>query len=82
MAFSSELKAQSLAGNVKMEIYSVDFASVTSGTVDVSMSNILHAQFNNAVSDDHGILSWSGKTITISSVTSSDTGTLIVFGNG
>ena len=82
MAFSSSKTAQSLAGNLRMEIHSCDFAGVTSGTVSIGIKNILHMSFNNEVTEAAGLVTKSGQLVTIASVTSNDTGTLMVIGNG
>lgn len=82
MAFSSSKTAQSLAGNLKMEIHSCNFASVTTGTVSIGISNILHMSFNNEVTEGQGLVTKSGQLVTIAGVTSNDTGTLMVIGNG
>lgn len=83
MAFSSTKKASSIAGNVKLEIYSFDAASVTSGTVSVGMSTIFAAFVNNGVTAGQPQkVTWSGQLVTISDLTASDTGQLIVLGVG
>lgn len=80
MAFSATLKRQSLMGSLKVQIWDVSFASVTTGTIASGLSEVDHISFNNEVSDDHGISSSSGSNITISSVTSNDTGTVMIVG--
>lgn len=80
MAFSSALKSRSIAGNVIMECYTVSFASVTSGDVSTGISDIHSAQFQNEVSEGQGILVRSGQKVSLSGVTSNDTGTLLVVG--
>lgn len=82
MAFSSSKLASTLMGNLRAEIHSCDFASVTEGTVSVGISNIMHMSFTNNVTEDGGLVSKSGQLVTISGVTSNDTGTLLVIGNG
>lgn len=82
MAFSSSKKTRSIAGNIVVEIYSCNFASVTSGTVNTGISTIFHAQFNNEVTEAAGLVVPSGSNVAITSVTSNDTGTLIVWGLG
>lgn len=82
MAFSSSKLASSLMGNLRVEIHSCNFASVTTGDVSVGISNILHMSFNNDVTEAAGLVTKSGQTVTIASVTSNDTGTLLVIGNG
>ena len=82
MAFSSSKKASSLMGNLKVEVHSCDFAGVTTGDISIGMSNIMHVSFNNAVTEAAGLVTVNGQTVTISSVVASDTGTLLVIGNG
>lgn len=80
MAFSATLKRQSLMGNLRVQIWDVDFDGVTTGTIKSGLSAVDHISFANAVSDDHGILAASGSDVTISSVTSNDTGTVMIVG--
>lgn len=80
MAFSSEKKARSLAGNLVMEVHSWSAASVTSGTINTGLGTILHAQVNNLVSEGQGLAVPSGSNVALSSVVSNDTGTLVVIG--
>lgn len=80
MAFSSSKKGRSIAGNLVMEVHSWDAASVTTGTISVGISNILHVGLNNAVTEGDGIATFSGQTVTIAGVTSNDTGTVVVIG--
>jgi hypothetical protein len=82
MAFTSSKVAQSLAGNLRMEIHSCNFAGVTTGDVSIGIKNILFMAFNNEVTEGEGLVTKSGQTVTISSVTSNDTGSLLVIGNG
>ncbi len=82
MAFSSSKLASSLMGNLRVEIHYCDFASVTTGDISVGMSNIMHMSFNNEVSEAQGLVTKSGQTVTVASVTANDTGTLLVIGNG
>lgn len=67
-------------GNLKVQIWEVNFASVTTGTIKSGLSQVDHISFSNEVSDDHGIASKSGSDVTISSVTSNDTGTVLIVG--
>lgn len=80
MAFSSEKKARSVAGTLLVEIHSWNAASVTSGTINTGIQNILHAQVNNLVSEGQGLAVPSGANVALSSVVSNDTGTLVVWG--
>ena len=80
MAFSSSKKARSLAGNVVMEVYSFDAASVTSGTISTGLGTILAVVLNNETTEGQGYPTKSGQTVTLTGLTSSDTGTVIVVG--
>lgn len=81
MAFSSEKKARSLAGNLVMEVHSWNAASVTSGTINTGISTILHVGVNNLVTADKpGKAVPSGANVALSGVTSNDTGTIVVIG--
>lgn len=89
MAFSSTLVNQVPVGNKVKQTWSVNFASVTEGHVKTGLNNVESAIFVNEVSDDQGIVERNKDSagsatefggVRISSVTSSDTGTLIVEG--
>jgi len=80
MAFTSSKTARSVAGSLIMETHSWSAASVTSGTVSTGLSTILHASINNLVTEGEGLAVPSGQAVAISSVTSNDTGTLVVIG--
>lgn len=80
MAFSSALKARSIAGNLVMEVHSWNAASVTSGTINTGLGTILHASVNNEVSEGQGLAVPSGSNVALSGVTSNDTGTIVVIG--
>lgn len=87
MAFSKTLQHRGVAGGLAFEIYSVDFASVTSGSFSTGLSDVLFAAFNNYTTEGQGLTkrNYDGSTtvkgsVAISSVTSSDVGEVIVFG--
>lgn len=80
MAFSATLKRQTLMGNLRVQIWDVDFAGVTTGTIKSGLTSVDHISFNNAVSEDLGISSASGSDVTVSGVTSDDTGTVMIVG--
>lgn len=80
MAFSSERLIRSDAGNVMIEVWSWNAASVTTGTISTGLSTILHISSNNLVTEDVGKWTASGQTVTVSGVTSSDTGTVMIVG--
>jgi len=80
MAFSATKKARTLAGTLVMEVWAWDAASVTTGTFTCGLSNVFHISSNNEVTEDVGKWTKSGSTITVSGVTSSDTGSVVVIG--
>jgi hypothetical protein len=82
MAFSSTYKAQSLAGNLKIEVIAFDAASVTTGTISAHMSHILAVHINNTTSGEVSgqKATFLGQVITLSGLTSSDAGTITVIG--
>lgn len=89
MAFSATLVSSTPVGNKIEQVYSVNFASVTEGQVKTGLNNVEFAVFVNEVSDDQGIVQRNKNSagnatefggVRISSVTSSDTGTLLVKG--
>lgn len=80
MAFSATLKRKSLMGNMRVEVWELDFASVTTGTFSAGLGTIDHVSFNNETTEAQGLVTKSGSEITVSGVTSSDVGTIIVFG--
>lgn len=85
MAFSSAKKSRTDAGNVMIEVWSFNAAGVTTGTISAGISKIHAVHLNNEVS---GSVSGQKATydanglITIAGVTSNDTGTITVIGNG
>ena len=89
-AFSATKQREGQAGGLKVLIYEVSFASVTAGTIVTGLNRIVHGHFTNEVSDNHGIQNKNSATASvteddpgqfhISSVTSNDTGTVILYG--
>lgn len=80
MAFSANLKRQTLMGNLRVQIWEVDFAGVTTGVIASGLSAVDHISFNNEVSEDQGLSVADGSNVTISGVTSDDTGTVMIVG--
>ena len=80
MAFSSSRISRSMAGNLVIEVWSWNAASVTTGTLSTGLSTIMHISSNNLVTEDVGKWTASGQVVTVSGVTSSDTGTVMVVG--
>lgn len=80
MAFSATLKRKSLMGNLRVEIWELDFAGVTTGTFSAGLGTIDHVSFNNGTSEAQGLVTKSGSSVTVASVTSSDVGTIMVVG--
>lgn len=80
MAFSATLKIKSLMGNLRVEIWELDFAGVTTGTFSAGLGDIDHVSFNNGTTEAQGLVTKSGSAITVASVTSNDVGTIMVVG--
>lgn len=80
MAFSSTLTKKGIIGDIRYEIYAFDSDSVTTGTIVTGLQEIYHKNFNNDVTEGDGKLTHSASTLTLAGLTSSDTGTVIVFG--
>jgi hypothetical protein len=80
MAFSSERVERQYLGNVAIEIHTWNAASVTTGSIGTGLSSVLHISPNNLVTEDVGKWTASGGTVTVTGVTSNDTGTVVVFG--
>jgi len=56
MAFSATLKRKSLMGNLRVEIWELDFAGVTTGTFSAGLGDIDHVSFNNGKLKLKGLL--------------------------
>lgn len=82
MAFSSTLKSRTLMGNLVAEVHSWNAASVTTGTISTGIKNIMHISPNNNVTEDVGLWTNDGQLVTVTGVTSNDTGSVLVIGNG
>jgi hypothetical protein len=80
MAFSSTIQDRNYLGNLAVEIHSWNAASVTTGTISTGLSSVLHISSNNLVTEDVGKWTSSGGVVTVSGVTSNDTGTVMVYG--
>lgn len=89
MAFSSTKKTEQLLGALKVQIYDVNFASVTSGHVKTGLNNVYAAVFVDEVTEEAGLVKTNKDSagtstefggVHISAVTSNDTGKLIVIG--
>ncbi len=80
MAFSAVRTSRSVAGNVVKETWAWNASGVTTGEFSVGLGTILHKSSNNDVTEDVGKLTHSGSLVTISGVTSNDTGTIEVTG--
>lgn len=81
MAFSATLKRRTLMGNLRAEVWEFDSAGVTTGSFVAGMGQVDHVQINNEVTEADGkaVVS-SNNTITLSGLTSNDTGTVLVIG--
>ncbi len=81
MAFSSAVVKSDIQGVTKVEYWTWNSAGVTTGTIQSGIKNILHVSSNNLVTEDVGKWTYtSAGLITVTGVTSSDTGTLKVEG--
>lgn len=88
MAFSAEKVSNHVAGNLLVAFYDLNFASVTEGVVKTGFSHVRHAAFENEVSEGQGKVqinksaasTANAGSVFISSVTSNDTGKLMVWG--
>lgn len=89
MAFSKTKEQEQLLGAIKVQVYSLNFASVTEGHIKTGLDKVYAAVFNNAVTEDQGLIKINKDSagtstelggIHISAVTSSDTGELVVIG--
>jgi len=80
MAFSATRVKSDIQGTTKVEYWSWDAAGVTTGSFTSGLKNILHISSNNLVTEDVGLWTQSEGVVTVSGVTSSDTGTVKVEG--
>lgn len=80
MAFSATRVSRSVSGSVIKEIWAWNAASVTTGSFSCGLGSVQHISSNNNVTEDTGKWTSSGSTVTVSGVTSSDTGTVEVTG--
>jgi hypothetical protein len=81
MAFSSNRVKSDIQGTTKVEYYTWNAASVTTGTITTGLKNILHISHNNLTSEDVGKWTYdSNGVVTVTGVTSNDIGTLKVEG--
>lgn len=80
MAFSSARVKSDIHGTMRCEVYTWNAASVTTGTIKTGLSSIIHISPNNLVTEDIGKWVNSGGDVTVSGVTSNDTGTVMIFG--
>jgi hypothetical protein len=89
MAFSKTKEQDQLLGGLHVLVFNLNFASVTSGQFKTGLNKVIFAAFNNDVTEDQGLVKLNkdsagtgteNGSIYISSVTSNDTGTLIVIG--
>lgn len=80
MAFSAIRVSRSVAGSVIKEIWSWSAASVTTGSFSCGLGSVQHISSNNEVTEDVGKWTKDGSVVTVSGVTSNDTGTVEVTG--
>lgn len=77
-------------GNLKAQIHSIAFTSVTGGKIETGMQNVLFAAYIPSTSDDHGIVYRNSSTasetqddfgdVYVDGVTPNDNGMLLVIG--
>jgi hypothetical protein len=80
MAFSATKIKTDIQGTTKVEYWTWSAASVTGGTITTGFSKILAINPNNNVTEDQGLWVPNGGVITLTGVTSNDTGILEVKG--
>lgn len=88
MAFSATKTEQQLLGAVKMQVWSLDFDSVTEGEVKTGLSQVRYANFMNEVTEGDGrtlvnksdASTTSAGSVFVDGATSDDTGYLLVIG--
>ncbi len=81
MAFSSVRVKSDIQGTTKVEYWTWNAASVTTGTINSGIKNIMHVSSNNLVTEDVGKWVYSDAgVVTVTGVTSSDTGTIKIEG--
>jgi len=80
MAFSATKQSRSIAGNVVIEIWSWNADAVTTGSFSCGLGTVQHISSNNEVTEDLGKWVDTGSLITVTGVTSGDTGTVMVVG--
>lgn len=80
MAFSATLIKQDVIGTSRMEVWSFDADSVTSGNFKAGMGVVHHIQVNNEVSEGQGLAVRSGNEVQLSGLVANDTGTVLVIG--
>lgn len=80
MAFSATLKRQSLMGNMRVEVWDFNSAGVTTGSFSAGIGLVDHVSMNNEVTEGDGKVVKNGSLVTLSGLTSNDTGTVFVVG--
>lgn len=80
MAFSSSKVKDNVEGVVRKQYWSVDFASVTSGTLSTGLSSILHVNINNLTTEGDGKAVPTAGAVALSGFTSNDVATIEVVG--
>ena len=88
MAFSSTKLTESPIAGFRLQVFDLNFASVTEGIVRTGMNQVLAAFYSPDTTDDHGVVqknksaasTTENGAVFISGVTSSDLGSLLVIG--
>lgn len=80
MAFSATRKRITVMGNLKAEVWEFNSAGVTTGSFSAGLGVVDHCEVNNEVTANTGKVARSGSLITLTGLTSGDTGTILVVG--
>ena len=88
MAFSSTKSQEQLLGGVKVQVYELDFDSVTEGKVVTGLDTVYYASANNEVTETDGrtlrnksdASTAEAGSVFVDGFTSNDTATLVVIG--
>lgn len=80
MAFSATLKRQSIFGTLKAQVWEVNSAGVTGGTIATGLSSVDHISLNNKTTEGEGLAVDSGSNVVLSGLVSNDLATVLVIG--
>lgn len=80
MAFSATRVKSDIQGTTKVEYWSWDAASVTTGAIDSGIANIMHISGNNSTTEGQGLWTNESNVVTVAGLSSSDVGTVKIEG--